>query len=378
VYVDQDGHSGTIVGGIGGFLWGAGQMAIGMGRDIYDGQYRSGWEYMGIWGQNFVGGVELGASVDVALLSGGVGVAMGSGALGGAGLSALTLTGRGDSRNDFLFNQAAGAAVGGLSAGILSELSPIIGAELPKLPYGKQAIAYAGKGARWVAGKASVLGDAVMSNLTRKSAERFAVQQVQKQAASITAESLIASEEGIAAAAYADRTVAEMMRMAGQRALPPGPRPAGLLAAPPERLALPPGPQPALLTGNTTGTKMLSAGNNISTPYGIAPQEQSAAAIQKRVQIQQGLGVYKGGVLGKSETDLSQFLATEYPLNPGYASRYGIPPKNINFDFVLSGKVRTGAPIITRSAPGIPPNPGGGVEGVINPGDLQIEWFHMP
>ena len=94
--------------------------------------------------------------------------------------------------------------------------------------------------------------------------------------------------------------------------------------------------------------------------------------------MQQGGTVYKGGVLGRSETGASQFLATENPLNPGYAGRYGIPPKNANFDFVITGRVKTGAPVITRSAPGIPPNPGGGVEGVINAGDLIMDSFVMP
>jgi hypothetical protein len=120
------------------------------------------------------------------------------------------------------------------------------------------------------------------------------------------------------------------------------------------------------------------APKSVKTPYGPAVQEQSAAALRVRSQIQQGGTVYKGGVLGRSETGASQFLATESPLNPGYAGRYGIPPQNAHFDFIMGGRVRPGAPVITRSAPGIPPNPGGGIEGVINSGDLMIDWFHMP
>jgi hypothetical protein len=116
----------------------------------------------------------------------------------------------------------------------------------------------------------------------------------------------------------------------------------------------------------------------IPTPYGLAVQEQSTAALQVRNQIQQGASVFKGGILGRSETGASQFLATESPLNPGYAGRYGLPPGNSNFDFILGGCVRPGAPVITRSAPGIPPNPGGGIEGVVNSGDFIIDWFHMP
>ena len=83
-------------------------------------------------------------------------------------------------------------------------------------------------------------------------------------------------------------------------------------------------------------------------------------------------------MLGKSETGASQFLAAENPLNPGFPGRYGIPPQNSSFEFIIGGNVRPGASIITRPAPGIPPNPGGGIEAVINPGDFVIQWFVMP
>jgi hypothetical protein len=94
--------------------------------------------------------------------------------------------------------------------------------------------------------------------------------------------------------------------------------------------------------------------------------------------VQQGSNVFKGGVLGKSETGASQFLAAECPLSSGYSARYGIPSQNAHFDFVLSGTVRSSAPVITRPAPGIPPNPGGGIEIVINPYDFIINSFYMP
>ena len=94
------------------------------------------------------------------------------------------------------------------------------------------------------------------------------------------------------------------------------------------------------------------ASDIVSTPYGPAVQDASAAAMQARLQIQQGAAVYKGGVFGGSETGASQFLATESPLNPGYAGRYGIPPANANFDFILKSAVRPGAPVVTCFAPG--------------------------
>lgn len=116
----------------------------------------------------------------------------------------------------------------------------------------------------------------------------------------------------------------------------------------------------------------------IKTEWGTAIQEESAVALQAKAQIQNGAIVYKGGTLGISEAGSSQFLATEIPLRPGYAAKYGIPPKNANFNFVITGKVRTGSPVITRSAPGIPPNPGGGIEAVIDPGNVIIDSFYMP
>jgi len=118
--------------------------------------------------------------------------------------------------------------------------------------------------------------------------------------------------------------------------------------------------------------------SSISTPYGAAVQDCWTASLQARSQVQAGAAVYKGGILGRSEAGGSQFLAAESPLNPGYAGRYGIPPQNAKFNFILKGTVRPGAPVITRPSPGIPPNPGGGVEGVVNPGDFIIDSFHMP
>ena len=120
------------------------------------------------------------------------------------------------------------------------------------------------------------------------------------------------------------------------------------------------------------------APKTIKTPYGLAAQHNSPSALTMRSQIQQGGTVYKGGTLGRSETAASQFLATESPLNAGYAGRYGIPPQNANFDFIMTGNVRPGASVVTRPAPGIPPNPGGGIEGVINAGDFMINSFYMP
>jgi hypothetical protein len=116
----------------------------------------------------------------------------------------------------------------------------------------------------------------------------------------------------------------------------------------------------------------------VATPYGLAVQSGSPEALSALEQVQNGATVYKGGVLGTSVTGDSQFLALENPLNPGYAGRYGIPPENADFNFILTGQVQTDASVITRAAPGLPPNPGGGIEAVTTPGSFQINSFHMP
>ena len=116
----------------------------------------------------------------------------------------------------------------------------------------------------------------------------------------------------------------------------------------------------------------------IGTPYGRAIQSTSAEAQAALRQIRGGATVYKGGVLGRSETSASQFLSLESPLNPGYASRYGIPPQNANFNFILSGRVQPGAPLITRPAAGVAPNIEAGVEGVTTPGSFIMDSFYMP
>jgi hypothetical protein len=102
----------------------------------------------------------------------------------------------------------------------------------------------------------------------------------------------------------------------------------------------------------------------------------TSAAIRVRSEIQSGACVYKGGTLCRSETGASQFLATESPLNPGYAGRYGVPPENATFDFILTGRVRLGAPVVTRPSPGIPPNHGGVSEGGW-PARVISSWTHF-
>ena len=133
VYIDQDGRlAGTVVGGVTGFFWGFGQMVGGMINDVADGNSRTTGEYLGLWGQNIVGGAEMGASFDVAVGTGGVGWAV-SGALGGAGGNAITVGGRGDSLGDFAKGQVKGAAFGAVGGVVLSKLAPVGSAIVEKV-----------------------------------------------------------------------------------------------------------------------------------------------------------------------------------------------------------------------------------------------------
>jgi hypothetical protein len=68
----------------------------------------------------------------------------------------------------------------------------------------------------------------------------------------------------------------------------------------------------------------------------------------------------------------------ENPLSPSYAARYGIPSRNANPNFILSGSVDPGLPVMARIAPGYPPNGGGAIEVVTVSGAFRIDSFYMP
>lgn len=90
--------------------------------------------------------------------------------------------------------------------------------------------------------------------------------------------------------------------------------------------------------------------------------------------------MYRIGTLGQSAGPEGQFWALENPLtSPEFAARYGVPPKNItNADFVEYGVLKPGAHFVTRAAPSVGSNPGGGIEIVVRPFDVQMEGVYMP
>ncbi|MGB8451565.1 MAG: hypothetical protein WCD89_04465 [Anaerocolumna sp.] len=86
--------------------------------------------------------------------------------------------------------------------------------------------------------------------------------------------------------------------------------------------------------------------------------------------------LYRGGTFGRSNVTDAQFWAPENPLNPGYANKYGVDFSKA--DYIIGGKQVPGTPYITRPAPGLGNNLGGGLEIVNNPNTVKLDFFHMP
>jgi hypothetical protein len=105
----------------------------------------------------------------------------------------------------------------------------------------------------------------------------------------------------------------------------------------------------------------------IATPYGDADQEQSPEALAAREQVEAGATLYRIGTTGRSKPGTeTQFWALEDPRSPGYADRYGIPPENVaNADYIETATIKPGTPFVTRQAPPVGTNRGGGIEVVV-------------
>ena len=115
---------------------------------------------------------------------------------------------------------------------------------------------------------------------------------------------------------------------------------------------------------------------SVDTPYGAANQSNSLPALAARKKVENGSMLYRIGTTGKSETTRAQFWALEHPSSIGYAGRYGIPQGNIDrSDFIMTAKLKPGADFVTRSAPGVGGNFGGGIEVVVPPNYVDIITF---
>jgi RHS repeat-associated protein len=116
---------------------------------------------------------------------------------------------------------------------------------------------------------------------------------------------------------------------------------------------------------------------SVGTPYGRALQSDTAAALAAREQVYGGATLYRVGTIGKSAAGEAQFWALERPSSPGFALRYGMPAENIAAaDFIETATLRPGTPFVTRPAPGIGTNPGGGIEVVVPSSGVRLESFH--
>jgi len=108
----------------------------------------------------------------------------------------------------------------------------------------------------------------------------------------------------------------------------------------------------------------------VETPYGLAVQATDPASLAARDYVLSGGDLFKGGNVNSNAPEQSQFFAMEHPETPGFGDRYGIPPKNLPFDWVGQGQLEPSAPFVTRPAPGVDVNAGGGVEVVTLPGSF--------
>ncbi|MES2204901.1 MAG: DnaJ domain-containing protein [Pseudomonadota bacterium] len=110
-----------------------------------------------------------------------------------------------------------------------------------------------------------------------------------------------------------------------------------------------------------------------------AYQSYTPESLAARKQVELGCRLYRGGKFGQSAGPEGQYWSLEIPLDvPKFCEKYGIPPENQDFEFLESAVLKPGAGFITREAPGVAHNSGGGIEVVINSLDCTIEYFCMP
>ena len=114
------------------------------------------------------------------------------------------------------------------------------------------------------------------------------------------------------------------------------------------------------------------------TPYGIAGQGADAASLAARADVAGGARIWRVGTTGRSNAADAQFWSLEHPSTPGFAERYGIPPENVlQTDFIGSAVVPPGTPFVTRQAPGVGSNSGGGIEVVVPEGSVTMCGFSI-
>ena len=115
---------------------------------------------------------------------------------------------------------------------------------------------------------------------------------------------------------------------------------------------------------------------SIKTPYEKVVQVNSVEALRVKEYVEQGGMLYRGGTIGRSETTIAQFWATENPLTtPDYANKYGVDFTKL--DYIVMGKLKPGATVVTRPAVRLRNNMGGAIEVITEPGSVEFEYFYM-
>ena len=95
-----------------------------------------------------------------------------------------------------------------------------------------------------------------------------------------------------------------------------------------------------------------------------------------RAQVEGGATAWRTGTLSRSQAGEAQFWSLEHPATPGFSQRYGIPPENVaNANFIESAVIPPKTPVVTRPAPPVGVNPGGGIEVVIPSGGARLQSF---
>lgn len=125
------------------------------------------------------------------------------------------------------------------------------------------------------------------------------------------------------------------------------------------------------------GMRLSGVTEGIKTPWGVADQATDATSMAARGQVQEGAALYRIGTTGKSQAAEAQFWSLENPLNAGYAQRYGIPASNVkNANFIEIATLKPGSPFVTRPAPAVGSNKGGGIEVVVPENGVKMRAFN--
>ena len=132
------------------------------------------------------------------------------------------------------------------------------------------------------------------------------------------------------------------------------------------------------MSGLPSATRPIGA-PTVNTPQGVAIQSRTPEAQAALQQVQGGSTVYRQGQLGLQNTGNAQYWSLQNPAStPNYANQMGMPSAAGGETWIMGGQVNPGSSVITRPAPAIPPNAGGAIEAVTQPGGVSINWFHMP